>query len=88
VWRHLLALGLQGAEVDQPADLRLAGGLPHDLRRPPVGLLERGARTEGVDQVVDDVHAGAGGGHLARVVGVGPDDLDPARPRVVAHALR
>ena len=52
---ELLALGLQRAEVDQPADARLLCGPRHHLA-PSAGRSPRSrARAEGVDQVVDDV---------------------------------
>jgi hypothetical protein len=78
-------LGVQAAEVDDPADAANASRGREVLRVRAVEGLEVRARSQGVDEVVGDVDPAQGLREAVGVGGVAQDDLHPVVPLTVGQ---
>ncbi len=79
---------MQSAQVDEPADPRIAGLARHRLDGVPFGLLEVPVRTHGVREVVDGLDALDSGTHRVGVLQVALSDLDVVVPGHVLELPR
>ena len=83
--RQLAVLGIQTAEIDEPAECRVPCRRTEGMCHLAVGVRERSPRAQGVDQVVRHVDALQGLGHVVCIAGVCFDDLDVSCPGRVAQ---